>query len=716
MKRSLIVQCVTGALSLLPLTGAADARDTGTVTPASPAVSAEPAGGVMEMGTMEIKASSADLPRAAIDSRTGTGSFHFNQKAIDNLPQGRNSPLKSLLLQAPGVAQDTFGQLHVRGDHGDIQYRINGIIIPESIGGFGNAFGTRFIDHVDFLTGTLPAEYGYRTAGIVDITTKGAQDTNGGVVSMYGGSYNTLEPALEFGGSKGRWNYYLSGTYLQNDIGIEPPTCGTKPIHDTTKQNRAFGYTSFLLNEETEVGAMFGHFLGNFQIPNDPAQNPAFQLAGVSDYPSSALRENQREVNDYGILYVQGLAGTIGYQVSLFTRYSSVHYYPDSIGDLIYNGVSSQVLRRNVATGIQADASFSPDEAHTVRWGVFALNERTASDNTSAVFPTDANGNQSSNVPKTIVDNSRKTGGFYSAYIQDRWLVVPSLTVNYGLRYDLNNGYAREDQLSPRVNAVYALDRRTRLHAGYARYFTPPPLELIAPTDIALFQGSTNALPSNVNTSVKAERDNYYDVGLTRQMTAAWRMGLDGYYKDITDLLDQGQFGQAQIFSPFNYAHGKIWGVQFTTGYRRDNFSSYFNLAMSRALGKDVVSGQYNFDPAELQYIATHYVHLDHDQLWTASGGVAYNWLGTHLSLNGIYGSGLRRGFANTGALPAYYTFNLGATRSFRLPGVGAVGTRFTVVNLLDQVYELRDGTGIGVGSPHYGPRRGFYAALTKSF
>lgn len=715
MKKSPSVPAMAGALFLLPLATAAGAQTAGDATTASTAAGTVQTGGVMQMGTMKIKGNPAALPQESVSNRTGTSSFILNQQAIDNLPQGRNSPLKDLLLQAPGVAQDTFGQLHVRGDHGDIQYRINGIIIPESIGGFGNAFGTRFINHVDFLTGTLPAEYGYRTAGIVNITTKGAQETGGGVVSMYGGSYDTLEPSLEYGGTKGRWDYYLTGTYLQNGIGIEPPTSGSNPIHDTTKQNRAFGYLSYLLNQTTQVGIMFGHFLGNFQIPNNPGQTPQFSLSGVSNYPSSALNENQREVNDYGILYLQGLAGAMGYQVSLFTRYSSVHYYPDPVGDLIYNGVSSQVLRRNVANGLQADASFSPDEAHTIRWGVFVLGERTASGNTAAVFSVDANGNPST-VPDTIVDDSNKDGGFYSAYIQDQWLVTRSLTLNYGLRYDLNDGYAREDQLSPRVNAVYAIDGRTRLHAGYARYFTPPPLELIAPTDIALFQGTTNALPSNVNTSVKAERDNYYDAGVTRQMTTAWRVGLDYYYKDVTNLLDEGQFGQAQIFSPFNYAHGKIWGVQFTTGYRRHNFSSYFNLAMSRAFGKQVASGQYNFDPTELQYIATHYVHLDHDQLWTASGGVAYNWLGTHLSLNAIFGSGLRRGPDNKNTLPAYYTFNLGVTRSFRLPRLGRFGARLSIVNLLDKTYELRDGTGIGVGAPHYGPRRGFYAGLTKSF
>lgn len=177
-----------------------------------------------------------------------------------------------------------------------------------------------------------------------------------------------------------------------------------------------------------------------------------------------------------------------------------------------------------------------------------------------------------------------------------------------------------------------------------------------------------------------------------------------------------GQFGQALVFSPFNYARGRIWGVEFTTSYQAQNLSSYFNVAYSRALGNQVVSGQYNFDAAELAYISDHFVHLDHDQTWTASGGVTYNWLGTRYSLDAIFSSGLRAGFANTDSLPSYAQFDASASRNFNLPGIGDITARFVIVNLFDRVYQIRNGTGIGVGAPQYGPRRGLFLGLTKSF
>ena len=701
------------------------AAQTGNVQPAPAAVTQAPAAATasqplaapetVQLGTVQVQGKRLNVARDALNPETGTSSYRFNTTAIATLPQGYNAPLQNVLLQAPGVAQDSFGQLHVRGDHADIQYRINGVILPEPISGFGDSFGTRFISKIDFLTGALPAQYGYRTAGVVNITTNDGLQQSGGTVDLYGGSHGTVQPSLEYGATVGKLDYYVTASYLQSDLGIESPT-PSNPLHDRTEQNRAFGYASYLLNSNLRLSVIAGHSLGNFQLPDNPDQQPVYQLQGVTNYPSASLDETQRELNDYGIVSLQGIRGALDYQIALFNRYSGIDYHPDPVGDLIYNGVAAQVFRRNIATGIQADTRYALNDRHTLRWGLFVDQERTTGNNNSAVFPADANGNQTSDVPFTIVDNTSKNGELYGAYLQDQWQASERFTLNYGLRYDISNGYVREAQLSPRLNFVYKLSEATSLHGGYSRYFTPPALELIAPRDIALFQNTTNALPSNANTEVRAERDNYYDVGLSHALTPRWQLGVDGYYKDAGNLLDEGQFGQALVFSPFNYARGRIWGVEFTTSYQDENLSSYFNLAYSRALGNEVVSGQYNFDAAELAYIADHYVHLDHDQTWTASGGLAYNRLGTRYSLDAILGSGLRSGFANTGSLPCYAQFDASASRNFNLPGMGDITARFVIVNLFDRVYEIRNGTGIGVGAPQYGPRRGFFLGLTKSF
>lgn len=666
------------------------------------------------IGTIEVQSKRLNLARDTLNPETGTSMYHFDTQEIAALPQGENSSLQQLVLQAPGVAKDSFGQLHVRGDHADIQYRINGAIVPEFISGFGDALGTRFIDKLDFVTGSVPAQYGYRTAGIINITTNTGLALEGGAVDIYGGSQGTIEPSVEYGGTSDGLDYYATGTYFQSHVGIESPTGAANPIHDDTEQDRGFFYASDILNPNLRIGGMVGHSLGNFQIPNNPGQTPVFQYQSQTSFDSADLNETQRELNDYGIVYMQGIADQMNYQMSLFNRYTSTDFHPDDVGDLVFNGIAATVFQRSIASGVQVDMSDPVDPAHTLRWGLFADQERTSSYSSSLVFPANPDGSQSSTTPETIPDSTDKTGELYGLYMQDEWQATRALVVNYGARFDVSNGFVRETQFSPRINTVYTVDPDTQLHLGYSRYFTPPFLELIQPKDAALFDGTTGQLPSAANSPVVPERDDYYDAGATHNFTPALHMGLDAYYKDAKHLLDEGQFGAALIFSPFNYVKGRVWGIEYSENYAQGDLSEYFNLAYSRALGSQVESGQYNFDPTELAYIQDHFVHLDHDQTWSSSGGVAYDWSGTRTSLDYIFGSGLRQGFANTESLPSYAQFDLSATRHFE--SLDGIDVRFTIVNLTDRVYEIRSGTGIGVGAPQFGSRRGFFMGVTKTF
>ncbi|HUO43787.1 MAG TPA: hypothetical protein VMT94_02600 [Burkholderiales bacterium] len=81
-----------------------------------------------------------------------------------------------------------------------------------------------------------------------------------------------------------------------------------------------------------------------------------------------------------------------------------------------------------------------------------------------------------------------------------------------------------------------------------------------------------------------------------------------------------------------------------------------------------------------------------------------------------LAGSGLRAGFANTDQLPSYTTVNLGATRDFEISSLGKMTARLALINAFDKIYEIRDGSGIGVGAPQFGERRALYAGLSKPF
>ncbi len=658
-----------------------------------------------------------DAARERLSPDTGGSTYNFDRKTIENLPLASDTPLDQVLLQAPGVAQDSFGQLHVRGDHADLQYRINGIIIPEGIAGFGQTLDTHFADRIDFMTGALPAQYGYRTAGIVNITTKTGAPENGGNSSVMTGGNQAFESNQEFYGSQGRLSYYFTGDYGQNDRGIEPPTVAARAVHDYTQQDKQFGYMSYILNPENRISLIFGNATSRFQVPDNPGQAQAFDLAGTPDFPSANVNERQFEHNAYGVAALQGvLDDKTDYQFALFSRYSDLLFKPDPLGDLIYNGEASRVYQSSLTDGVQSDYSYRLSAGHTIRAGFTSSYENARNNTDSSVFSTlgpDCTTNPCA--PFSIIDNHSKDATLFGAYLQDEWKAVDRLTINYGARFDYYNAYVTDNQISPRLGAVYELTPQTKLHAGYARYFTPPPTELIAPVTVGLFQNTTGAPLSNGASPVRPEKDNYFDAGIIQKI-GGLTLGLDAYYKQAHDLLDEGQFGQALIFAPFNYEEGKVHGVELTADYTQGAFSGYANLALANAEGKGIVSGQYNFAQDELNYIASHYVHLDHDQKITASAGAAYTLYDVKWSADLLNGSGLRDGFANTGHLLDYTQVNAAAAHTFDLGAAGPVTATFSVINLFDRIYEIRDGSGIGVFAPQYGPRRTFFVTLGKAF
>ncbi len=659
-----------------------------------------------------------DEARHNIFAPIGANPFEFNHQAIEALPQGTNTTLDKVLLQAPGVSQDSAasGELHVRNEHANLQYRINGIALPDGVGGFGQIFDTALIGNVSLITGALPAQFGLRTAGVVDIQTRTGAFNNSGSAGVYGGSRQTVTPSLEYGGTAGQTQYFFTGRYFGSALGLENPTPAPNAIHDNTQQGKGFAYLSTIIDDSTRLSFIAGTATSQYQIPNNPGQTPQFTAFGVSNFNSALLNENQFEQNQFGVLALQKSINGFDLQLSAFSRYSVIHFMPDVIGDLVFNGVASDVYRRSVANGVQGDGSYRLTDAHTLRAGFQVTGEQSQVTNSSIVLPVDAMGNPV-DAPFGIVDSSAKLGWLFSTYIQDEWKITSNLTLNSGLRFDQMVQYVNANQFSPRINLTWKPFDGTTFHAGYARNFTPPQQVLAAPANLALVQNTTQQPAVPLNDPVLPERSNVFDVGVDQKIHAipGLEAGIDGYYKSARDLLDDGQFGAAYVLTAFNYDRAQNVGVELKSSYTNGNFRVYANLALAKQIATQVVSNQFLFDPDELAYIASHYIYTDHAQLLTASAGASYLWNGTRFSASMIYGSGLRSGFANTDHVPSYTQVNLGLSREYLFPGWTKPTTlRFDVVNVFDSIYEIRNGSGIGVFAPQFGPRRGFYFGISQ--
>ena len=240
-----LAQTTNSTIELTPLAPAVPAEPSDTVTVGASTNSvAAGATNVANLGNVTV-VGQLNQARSQILPNLGATAYTHTVAQIQAQSQGDNAPLNEVILRSPGVVQDSAvnGDLHVRGEHANLQYRINGVLLPEGIaGGFGIELDPRFIQSMQLITGSLPAQYGFRTAGVIDIETKTGDFQNGGEVSAYGGSYNTFNPSFEYGDTQGKWDYYINGSFNQNDLGLENPTSSANAIHDHTDQYRAFLY------------------------------------------------------------------------------------------------------------------------------------------------------------------------------------------------------------------------------------------------------------------------------------------------------------------------------------------------------------------------------------------------------------------------------------------------------------------------------------------
>src|SRR5690242_20954341 len=203
--------------------------------------------------TIVVTAQHLNEERTRIDTSTGASTYSFDSNAIQAAPGGDNVQLNQVMLQVPDAAQDSFGQLHIRGDHNGLQFRLNGVVLHDGISFFGQTLPPRMISSLKLLTGSLPAEYGLRSAGVIDLTTKSGALEPGGSVSLYGGSHGSIEPSFGYGGSSGNNTYFVTGDYIRNGLGIESPDGTSTPLHDHTKQYHGFGYFEHILDETDRI-------------------------------------------------------------------------------------------------------------------------------------------------------------------------------------------------------------------------------------------------------------------------------------------------------------------------------------------------------------------------------------------------------------------------------------------------------------------------------
>lgn len=671
-------------------------------------------------------------PLPPIQFKASSETYSVSRKEIDELPRGNNNELHDVLLTIPSATSGALKQVHIRQDHANLQFRIDGVPIPDTVSStFSDVITPRAWERADIILGGMEAQYGNKTAAVVDITSKSGTRPGFGSVQMFGGSNETLTPSFEYGGTVGeKFRYYVLNSHTATNRGIEPPTLGHSVFHGQSERNQTFLRGDYQQDNRNNFTWLFLNSVAKNQIPTSPgrrvnttvlgllqAQDPAYVPVA-----SQAIDENQKEHNQYGhMVWRHDVNASNFFALAGYLRHTRATFKTDPFNALVYTPDATEPFsaadqdRTAYSGGLRLDHTYTPNRQHLIKTG-FQI-DRTQAVNKTRIFTfaDDGAGNPTGNVIGLNADN-RLIGWRQEVWVQDQWSPDERWTLNLGVRGDAIQYLGSEGQVSPRVGLTYKANQANVFHAFYGRMFTPPNLEAIS--FAKLNTAGTKAAPENTtNNQVRAERAHYFEVGSYHALSRHATLELTGYYKLSRYLSDAGQFGTTPLLNYFAFERGWQRGIDGALKLQvTENLTARGNVAWGQCKGYGLQSGHFLLEQKEIDDINSRGgVFCDHTQMMTSSAVATYRFL-EHTTVTGqmFYGSGLRTAAAgaktNSAHSPSYTTYNLSINHVVPLGGQQKFLLGFDVVNLLDQKYFINQGEGsIGLGVSHAGMPRSFF-------
>ncbi len=633
----------------------------------------------------------------AVDTRTGDQIFKQN----DYHGAPTNTTSQILQQSIVGAARAPTGEVHIRGQHAEYTYYVDGVPVPSGISGSLNElFDPQVVNQIDFQTGGWDAEYGNKNAAIVNVTTR---IPSGGLhldASSYGGSFSANGQALNLSTNAGKWGFFFSGARQATDMRREPLVFDTlhnkvENFHNDGTDLFGFGKVQYIPSDHDVLNLDLNRSRTRFAVPFDSAN-------GVID-------DHQRDVNGFVNLgwrhrFAEAAPGSEGSSelfTGVFFRDGSLNYTPglsDSATFQFPGDTNHYIIAedRNFHTvGLKLDYTLEPHHGLEFKSGVLASYTGGHEDFSSAT-------NTGRSGPAS---NAGLKGSDVGVYAQTAIAPSDHWELRMGVRFDNHNApfAGNRNQVSPRAKLSFFPDPANTFWVYYGRLFLPTNVEdLRAITSTA--QGGVVAEPTI------PERDHFYEVGYVHRFPVGVVTKLSAYHKRSSPGIDDATIPGTAILTSVNIGRVRITGVEGVVEIRpRGPVSGYVNVALNHAYGFDGVSGGF-FPPST---DSTPF-DLDHDQRLSGVASVVYSSHGFYLSTTGTYGSGLTNGSSpdstyGTGLLDfnksikvdPNFILNASAGYAFAF-GSAVIRPQLYIENLFDHKYALKGPffSGAALGRP----------------
>lgn len=668
-------------------------------------------------------------PLPAIQYKASSETYQLSRKDIEALPKGNNNEVSDVLLTVPSVAYGALKQTHVRQDHAGQQFRIDGIPIPDTVSGsFADIVPPRAWERADMILGGMEAQYGNKATLLVDITSKSGTKPGFGSAQLFGGSFQTLNPSFEYGGTVGeKFRYYALNSYITTSRGLEPPTLGYTNNHNQSEKNNTYLRGDYQHDNRNNFSWIFLNAVAKYQIPTIPNLTPnpdvlALLPAGFDPGASQNVNQFQKENNQYSqVVWRHDVDAVNFFNLGFYFRRGEADFHTPANNALAYaddvnSAQTANQKRRAYTGGGRLDHTWVASSQHLVKAGLQI--DYTNANNMAQVFAFDTSGGAPAGPALSLQSSNRNIQWRQEFWVQDQWSPNDQWTFNLGVRGDIIQGFYNEGQVSPRLGATYKHNQSNVFHAYYGRLFTPPNVEQIAFVNLNT-QNTTAAPDDPTGFRPRAERSHYFEVGSHHAVSRYATLQLTGFYKLDHYMSDAGQFGTTPMLNYFSFQNGWKRGidgalkVQFT-----DALTGRGNVGWGQCKGYGLQSGHYLLDNKEISDInSSGGVFCDHSQFVTSSAVMTYRLFErTHVTGQMLYGYGLRSAEdddakTNSTHSPSYTVYNASLTHVIQLPWDNQkMLLGFDIVNLLDQQYFYNTGEGsIGLGVARAGAPRSYF-------
>lgn len=636
-----------------------------------------------------------DLGVASFD--LSSGNQVFESETYHAPPTTRMTTLVQQNLM--GAARAPSGEVHVRGQHGEFTYYIDGNPVPLGVfGGLNEVVDPKVIDRATFLTGGFPAEYGGQIAAIIDVENRVPAGRFHLDASSYAGSYlvsgagdslgerigsfraiNSNGQSLSMSSHLDRVGFFLSGSRQETDRRIDPPVPNL--FHDHGFDYFLYGKLDYRFSDLDFLTANLNYGKTNTQVPYDSLEGIADDIQVTSNQfqTLSYYRTFSTEKNHEGNLFV-----------GVYAREGSLLYTPGEADPPSFHfagdTVNSFVLAEDRSfTTIGTRAKYDLRLSHEFQYA-FGLNLSSTAG--SEKFTS----RDSVGIPGPALANEFK-GSDFGLFVQAEFHPFEWMKLDAGLRYDqhIAPDAPLQDAVSPRVRWNITFNDENAGYLFYGRLFMPNNIE-------GLRSIATNVSTSGVPTL--PERDDFYEAVYTHDYGIGLRSKFSGFYKYATPGVDDQTVGSSAIKTPVNIQSVKTTGIELGFSYSDPStpFSGYLNTSIIHAYGSGAITGGFlDIDNAE------EATDLDHDQRLSIVWGLNYQPRGSYINLTGVYGSGLTNGnpdgvpyatglfdFNNGTHVAPSWIFNLAFGRTIELGGGSTIEPSLFVTNLFDHDHLLK--------------------------